>query len=130
MTGLVRRVQRAAALAAVIALPALASGCMVQSRCAADYDCAADERCNLTAESPGYGSCFVECRTDQDCYLGGVYFGKHCVQNRCEFRFDERVQAPPFCMKVVNPKSALFEKDFCLASAKGRVALLYFAWLT
>lgn len=117
-------------LAALASGLGLASGCLVQSRCTADYDCASDERCNLTASSTGYGSCFVECRTDKDCYVGGSYLGKHCIQNRCEFRFDERVQAPSFCMKVVNPKSTLFEKDWCLASAKGRVTLLYFAWLT
>lgn len=108
----------------------LASGCLVRSQCSADYDCASDERCNLTLGSNGYGDCFVECRADKDCYVGGGYIGKHCIQNRCEFRFDERVQAPAFCMQAVNPKSTSFEKDWCLASAKGRVTLLYFAWLT
>jgi len=106
------------------------SGCMVESRCAADYDCAAGERCNLTLGSAEYGSCFVECRTDQDCYLKGVYIGKHCVQSRCEFRYDERVRAPAFCMQVVNPKSSEFGKDWCLSNAKGKVTLLYFSWLT
>ena len=122
--------ERTLILAASLALAGLTSGCLVQSQCAADYDCASDERCNLTLGSTSYGSCFVECRVDKDCFVGGQYIGKHCVQNRCEFRFDERVQAPGFCMKVVNPKSTYFDKEWCLSSTKGRVTLLYFAWLT
>jgi hypothetical protein len=117
-------------LALALCLTLGAGGCLVQSQCAADYDCASGERCNLSQGSESYGSCYVECRTDQDCYLNGVYFGKHCVQSRCEFRFDERVQAPGFCMKVVNPKSTAFEKEWCLSGAKGKVTILYFAWLT
>jgi len=114
----------AAALAGLTLLWAGGPACLVDSHCQADYDCAAGERCNRE------GRCFVECARDQDCYQNGAYIGKQCVANRCEFRFDERVAAPNFCLKVMNPKSALAGKDFCLASAKGKVVALYFGWLT
>jgi hypothetical protein len=117
---------------ALAMLGASPTGCFVDSQCSADYDCAAGERCNvqlLRADIP-QGRCFVECRKDSDCFIGGAFVGKRCLQSRCEFMYDERVQAPGFCMTVVNPAAALHGKDFCLSSTKGRVTLLYFAWLT
>ena len=100
------------------------AGCMVKSHCQADYDCAAGQTCD-----PGSGSCYVECVSAEDCLVNGVDLGKRCIDNRCEFLFDERVPAPAFCMEVVNPKSAHFGKDFCLDEQRGKVVMLFFGLL-
>ena len=117
---------RRALCASALAAPLLvASGCVVDSRCQVDFDCAAGEQCSEKS-----GTCFVECRADTDCWMNGAYVGKHCLKGRCEFLFDERVAAQNFCLPVVNPRSASFGKQLCLKDLKGRVVLLYFAWLT
>lgn len=99
--------------------------CLVDGRCQADYDCSSGERCDHTT-----GHCGVECTTDVDCYVNGAYLGKQCLANHCQFLFDERVDAPPFCLKVLNPRSSYHDQDFCLSAQKGKVLLLYFVWLT
>jgi hypothetical protein len=114
-----------AAMALCAALPLVAGGCIVDSRCQADYDCSGAERCDRTT-----GQCALECSAATDCYVGGQYIGKECLDHRCQFRFDERVAAPNFCLEVVNPRSALYGQDLCLSEQKGKVVLLYFAWLT
>jgi hypothetical protein len=101
------------------------AGCLVDSQCQADYDCSGSERCDHTTRH-----CVVECTTAVDCYVNGGYIGKDCVANRCQFRFDERVAAPNFCLKVINPRSSEYGQDFCLGSQRGKVLLLYFIWLT
>ena len=53
--------------------------------------------------------------------------GKECFNHRCQWRLDERVKAPNFCLEVINPKSAYYEKDLCLDDLKGNVVLIYFA---
>jgi len=103
----------------------LAAGCVVESRCQVDYDCAAGEQCNAQS-----GKCFVECRTDNDCWVNGAYVGRHCVIGRCEFLFDERVAAQNFCLPVVNPRSSMAGQKLCLKDWEGRVVILYFGWLT
>lgn len=99
--------------------------CLVDGHCQADYDCSGSERCDRVT-----GHCAVECTKDSDCYVGGGYIGKECVANHCQFRFDERVTAPNFCLKVLNPRSSYYAQSFCLSAQKGKVMLLYFAWLT
>ena len=104
-------------------------GCLVDSQCQADYDCRGGERCEKAA-GQSQGHCAVECTTDADCWVNGGYIGKDCVENRCQFRFDQRVAAPNFCLKVLNPRSSYYGQNFCLSSQRGKVVLLYFAWLT
>ena len=120
---------RLAALAPAALSLGLSGGCLVDSMCQADYDCSEGERC----QRPGgqlTGHCAVECTSDLDCYVNGAYIGKDCVQHRCQFRFDQRVAAPNFCLKVLNQPSSYYGQDFCLSAQKGKVVLLYFAWLT
>ncbi len=108
----------------LIGLILAGSGCMVKSHCQADYDCASMETCDPVA-----GSCFVECSSEQDCLVNGVNLGKQCINNRCEFLFDERVSAPGFCLEVVNPKSQYFGEDFCLEKQRGKVVMIIFGLL-
>jgi hypothetical protein len=100
-------------------------GCLVDSQCHADYDCTSPERCNGRT-----GQCAIECMTALDCWSSGVDNGKQCVSNRCEFRFDERVAALPFCLPIVNPASGRAGQQQCLADLKGKVVILYFGWIT
>lgn len=111
-----------AAAAALLALGA--SGCLVDSRCRADHECSTGEVCNL-----GTGACYVECRADSDCTLGGLDVGRSCLGGKCQFRFDERVAAPDFCLKVHNPASTHAGSMRCLSQEKGNVVLLFFALL-
>ena len=108
----------------LLALTLAWPGCVVRSRCQADYDCAAMESCD-----PGTGTCVVECTVDEDCLVQGVNLGKRCIDNRCEFLFDERVAAPDFCLEVVNPSSEYFGQDYCLDQQQGKVVMIYFGLL-
>lgn len=110
-----------AALAAVAAAGLLVAGCMVDSICHSNYDCSSDETCNLVS-----GACYVQCTTQQHCYVNGAYVGKDCVDNRCQFKFDERTPAPNFCLDVANPKSAFHGKKLCLNQLKGQVVFIFF----
>jgi hypothetical protein len=117
---------RAILLSLTATLAALGGGgCLVDSQCQSDYDCTEGQRCERSS-----GQCAYECTTNHDCWVGGAYIGKECMDRRCVFRFGERVAAPNFCMQVVNPRSASFGRDFCLADQQGKVVALYFAWLT
>jgi hypothetical protein len=113
----------AGALAGLLSL--LTAGCLVQSRCEDDWDCDALQTCNKAQ-----GTCGFQCANDQDCLQNGVYIGKECVDRQCIFKFDERVAAPNFCLRVANPKSSHYDQDLCLKQLKGKVVLLYFGWLT
>ncbi len=108
-------------IVAVAAAGLLATGCMVESLCHSNHDCSADETCNLAS-----GECYVQCTGDKDCHVAGKYVGKDCVSNRCQFRFDERMPAPNFCLNVVNPKSEHHGKKLCLEQLKGKVVYLFF----
>ena len=112
-------------VAAATALVLGGAGCLVDSQCHADYDCNLPERCNGRT-----GQCFVECVRDTDCWTGGSDNGKQCVKSHCEFRFDERVAALPFCLPIVNPASGRAGQQLCLGDLKGKVVLLYFGWIT
>lgn len=110
---------------AVAAAAGLATtGCLVDSRCAGDHECSVGETCNMMS-----GECYVQCRADQDCYVGGAYAGKKCINNRCDFRYDERGPAPNFCLDVVNPKSSLYNSSVCLSKLRGKVVYLFFGLL-
>lgn len=114
-----------AALAAAASVSLLVAGCMVESLCHSNYDCSSDETCNLAS-----GECYVQCTTDKHCHVNGAYVGKDCVDNRCQFRFDERMPAPNFCLNVVNPKSAYYGKQLCLSQLKGQVVFIFFGLMT
>lgn len=109
---------------ALLGLALACSGCMVKSHCQADYDCAAAETCD-----PASGSCYVECTGEQDCLVDGVDLGKRCIDNRCEFLFDERVPAPGFCLEVANPRSPRFGEDYCIDQQQGKVVMIFFGLL-
>ncbi len=105
----------------------LAGGCLVDStygRCAADGDCPGGQICELAT-----GSCYLQCEKDADCYVKGVPVGKSCKSNRCVFAISDRVPAPNFCLKAVNPRSAHYNKQVCLNALKGKVVMLYFGLL-
>jgi hypothetical protein len=127
-------VSRLHALAlSLCALAAACSGCIVSSQCQHDFDCTGSERCCTTARCStlaSQGQCFVECTRHQDCWTGGVDNGKQCVENRCEFRFDQRVAALSFCLPVINPASGKSGQQLCLSELKGKVVMLYFGWIT
>ena len=105
----------------------LAGGCIVDAsygKCAADGDCPGGEICELST-----GQCYMQCKTDSDCFMAGVPTGKTCKDNRCVFSMSDRVPAPNFCLKVVNPRSAYYGKDLCLNQLKGKVVMMYFGLL-
>ena len=108
-------------LTVALAACLLVGGCMVDSTCHSNYDCSSDETCNLAT-----GQCFVQCTTDQHCHVKGAYVGKDCIENRCQFTFDERMPAPNFCLNVVNPKSAHYPKKLCLQQLQGKVVFIFF----
>ena len=109
--------------AAALLLPALlAGGCLVDSKCHSHSDCSSDETCNMET-----GGCYVQCNDDKDCLVQGSYVGKHCDQrHRCDFKFDERMDAPNFCLNVVNPKSQYAGTKLCLEQLKGKVVFIFF----
>ena len=114
MTGARSRAVWAALILAPLA--GLAAGCLVESVCQFDTDCLPGERCNRKTSR-----CYVECTDNKDCWSQG----KECVNNRCEFRYVERVNAPNFCMPAINPKSAYYNKSLCLSDLDGKVVMLY-----
>lgn len=113
---------RLTAVGAVAAAAVALTGCFVSSVCHSNDDCELNESCNLSA-----GVCFSECSRDEDCRTaGGLDMGKYCQRGRCQFRLDERVAAPNFCLDVVNPNSAEHGTKHCLADDKGEVVLVFF----
>ena len=112
------------AVALLVGLTLAEGGCLVHSRCQTDDDCNGDESCDRQD-----GECRVECVTDRDCWVGEVYVGKECFHHRCQFRLDERVKAPDFCLAVVNPKSSYYNKQLCLSQLKGKVVLTFYGLL-
>ena len=90
-----RAPQMAVCLCVTLAAHGLGA-CFVQGKCHSDEDCSGRETCNLLS-----GSCQVECSTDADCFVGGQPMGKECFDNRCQWRLDERVKAPEFCLEVI-----------------------------
>ncbi len=102
----------------------LAAGCVVDSACHSNYDCSSDETCNMAT-----GECYVQCTTNKDCLADGVYIGKECVDNRCQFIFDQRRPAPDFCLEVVNTKSEHHNKKLCIKQLGGKVVLIFFGLL-
>lgn len=109
---------------ALSALCVLGPACLVESQCQTDLDCDGDQTCDRLS-----GACRVECRKEADCYFQGMPIGKECVSHRCVFRYDERVKAPEFCLKDVNPKSGHYNKSVCLTALKGKVVLIFFGLL-
>ncbi len=116
---------RSLLLVSLVCLSLAGGGCIVDGQCQADYDCRGSERCNHAT-----GHCEIECTTTVDCFVNGGDIGKECINSRCEFSYDKRVPAPNFCLKVLNPRSSYYGQNFCLSSQRGKVVLLYFAWLT
>lgn len=116
-----------AAPAGLILSLLLAGGCIVDSsygQCAADGECPGGEICELTT-----GQCYLQCSGDADCFVNGQPAGKTCQSNRCVFSLSDRVPAPNFCLKVVNPKSTHYNKSLCLEQLKGKVVMMYFGLL-
>lgn len=111
----------AVAAGSCLTLALLLAGCFVEGQCQTHEDCPGAESCDLLTRK-----CRLECETEKDCWVNGMPVGKECISNRCEFRFDERVSAPKFCLDVVNPKSSYFEKNLCLVDLQGKVVLIYF----
>ena len=105
----------------IATLALCATGCLVDSRCQTDDDCTGHETCDRLA-----GACRVECTKDSDCTVNGMNLGKECLGFRCQFRYEERVKAPGFCLEVVNPKSGREGQGLCLSSLSGKVVLIYF----
>jgi len=100
------------------------AGCLVHGLCHTDEDCVGNETCDNS------GECRVQCTGDTDCYVNGQPVGKECFHFRCQWRLDERVTAPDFCLDVVNPKSSHYNKNLCLSALKGKVVLIYFALMS
>jgi peroxiredoxin len=116
----------AVAAGCCVALALSLVGCLVDSGtyCRSHAQCPGNESCD-----PLTSRCRVECETDEDCKVNGMYVGKECASNRCEFRYDERVSAPNFCSDVANAKSSYHGQQLCLADLKGKVVLIYFGQL-
>lgn len=115
--------------AALLLLAGGSSGCLVQSRCQSNADCPGDESCDRP-QGQLLGDCHLECSSDLDCWEKRTP-GMVCDNHRCGFPSagGERVQAPKFCLKVVNPKSSYYGKELCLADLQGKVVMIFFAQL-
>ena len=111
-----------AGFVALLVAPSFA--CFVQGKCHSDEDCVGHETCD-----PLSGSCRLQCERDADCFVNGQFMGKECFDHRCQWRLDERVRAPGFCLEVVNPASSRHGEELCLSDLRGKAVLIYFAYL-
>jgi hypothetical protein len=118
------RRSHAVGAALLVALASCLVSCFVKGLCHTDEDCSGNETCNVLN-----GECRVECTRDTDCYVNGQPSGRECFNHRCQWRLDERVKAPSFCLEVINPKSSQYGKKLCIDKLEGKVVLIYFSLL-